>query len=414
MRKGIRLSNEEAIKNIQEKCKEKNISFLGFDNEQNEYVNNKTHLLLKCNKCGHIWNNTMYLKLVNANHGTCPNCAVNRKKTEEEIIDIVNEKCKEKNFTFLGFKDGFNGIQSKLILKCNKCKTICDTSTYANLIREDRLSHHCGMKIRKKVIPTLNVEKAIESLKEKLKNTSLEFVSFDENGYIGSEKCKVYLKCKKCGEKIKYTYEMCIYGNIKCKKCECGRFSNEYASNRVKEKCKYLNYTFLGFDNEENKYKGKHTYLILKCNKCGYVWKSTTFASFSQTTIKCMGCSNSWKMEKEIEMMLQKHSINFIHNCRAKNLPWLKNKASLSLDFYLPEYNIGIECQGRQHFMPVPDFGGEKQFIDTVERDKKKLQLCKENGVKLLYYDSNLKHSTFLNEKVFNNENNLIKEIING
>lgn len=123
---------------------------------------------------------------------------------------------------------------------------------------------------------------------------------------------------------------------------------------------------------------------------------------------------NSWKMEKEIEMMLQKHSINFIHNCKAKNLLWLKNKASLSLDFYLPEYNIGIECQGRQHFMPVPDFGGEKQFIDTVECDKKKLQLCKENGVKLLYYDSNLKHSTFLNEKVFNNENNLIKEIING
>ena len=75
------------------------------------------------------------------------------------------------------------------------------------------------------------------------------------------------------------------------------------------------------------------------------------------------------------------------------------------------QYKIAIECQGRQHFEPVLDFGGEKSFKETIERDKKKLILCKENGIKLLYYDSEHNHTEFLGEKVYNNENNIIKEI---
>ena len=116
-------------------------------------------------------------------------------------------------------------------------------------------------------------------------------------------------------------------------------------------------------------------------------------------------------MEKEIESYLKKQKINYIRDCRNKILPWLKHKASLSLDFYLPDYKIGIECQGRQHFEPVKDFGGEKTFQESIERDEKKLIICKEHGVKLLYYDSEHKHTEFLGEKVYNDVNNLLKEI---
>lgn len=59
----------------------------------------------------------------------------------------------------------------------------------------------------------------------------------------------------------------------------------------------------------------------------------------------------------------------------------------------------------------VLDFGGEKSFKETIERDKKKLILCKENNIKLLYYDSEHGNTEFLGEKVYNNENNIIKEI---
>jgi len=83
----------------------------------------------------------------------------------------------------------------------------------------------------------------------------------------------------------------------------------------------------------------------------------------------------------------------------------------MSLDFYLPEYKIAIECQGRQHFEPVLDFGGNKAFEESLERDRRKLLLCKEHGVKLLYYDSERGHTEFLGEKVYNEENKILKEI---
>ena len=47
----------------------------------------------------------------------------------------------------------------------------------------------------------------------------------------------------------------------------------------------------------------------------------------------------------------------------------------MTLDFYLPDYDIAIECQGRQHFIPVDAFGGEMGFEDTVIRDKTKKRL---------------------------------------
>ena len=58
------------------------------------------------------------------------------------------------------------------------------------------------------------------------------------------------------------------------------------------------------------------------------------------------------------------------------------------MTFYLPEYNIFIECQGRQHFLPVDAFGGEKGFESTKIRDKIKLQKCIDNNIKPLYFSN--------------------------
>ena len=411
MSSGKRLTNEEALEKINEKCLEKNYAFIEFNNNENVYKNNKTYLTLKCNKCGNIWSTTSYEKFIYGNRG-CPNCSPTKKITEDKLIKNIEKLCKEKDFTFLGFNGNFCGINTKLLLKCNKCGEEWKTTSYNNLKKTDRKTHTCGRKNPSSMPIVYNEEKIIKNIESKLKHSSLEFVSFDEFGYIGAKKTHILLKCKKCGKTNVYSLKYLYQNTFSCKSCESrNKFSNEYAIGKIIEKCKKLNYTFLGFDNNENKYDGKKTYLILKCNKCGHIWKSTTFGSFTQNTIKCLGCINSWKMEKEIESCLNGHSINYIHDCRCHILPWLRHKISLSLDFYLPEYKIAIECQGRQHFEPVSDFGGEKSFKKTIERDKKKLILCKENNIKLLYYDSEHGNTEFLGEKVYNDENNLIKEI---
>ena len=409
---GKRLTNEEALDRILKKCKERNVEFVGFNNEENIYKNNKTYLILKCNKCGNIWNTTCYDKFVNGNRA-CPNCSPTKKLSEKEIIENIKKICKEKDYTFIGFNGAYDGINTKLILKCNKCGKEWNTTTYNNFRKKERKSHSCTRKNPSSMPSFLNEEKAIIKINNLLKNSYLEFVSFCENGYIGRSKTHVMLKCNKCGKVHKYSYRSLFEGKKTCKFCEkTGKFSNESAASIISKRCNELNYTFIGFDTDDGKYNGKHTYLLLKCNECGTEWNTTTFTSLKHNDIKCPGCTNSWKMEKEIESLLRTNKIDFIKQCRNRTLHWLENKSSLSLDFYLPNYNIAIECQGRQHFEPVKDFGGEKTFKESIYRDEKKLNLCKNNGVKLLYYDSEHNHTEFLGEIVYNDKNKILKEIL--
>ncbi len=62
---------------------------------------------------------------------------------------------------------------------------------------------------------------------------------------------------------------------------------------------------------------------------------------------------------------------------------WLGNQR---LDIFIPDLCLAIEYQGEQHYRPIERFGGEIRFRETLSRDERKLQLCKENGVKLVYF----------------------------
>ena len=102
----------------------------------------------------------------------------------------------------------------------------------------------------------------------------------------------------------------------------------------------------------------------------------------------------------EIYDFLRKKSINFEYQ---KRFDWLGKQ---SLDFYLPDYNMAIECQGEQHFEPVfyrwktkekPLEAFEKQLM----RDKIKYECCLKNGVKILYY-GNKKFKKNINELITN------------
>lgn len=93
-----------------------------------------------------------------------------------------------------------------------------------------------------------------------------------------------------------------------------------------------------------------------------------------------------------------------------KTWKWLTYKSNQYVDFYLPDYNIVIECQGLQHFQEIEFFGGVELYMDTKLRDKNKLDLCTENGIKVLYY-SNLGEDFEYPYEVFTDLQNLIDEI---
>lgn len=64
-----------------------------------------------------------------------------------------------------------------------------------------------------------------------------------------------------------------------------------------------------------------------------------------------------------------------------KRFDWLGQQ---SLDVYIPQLKAGIEYQGQQHYEPVTVFGGEEGFANTVARDERKRNLCKDHGIRLI------------------------------
>ena len=83
------------------------------------------------------------------------------------------------------------------------------------------------------------------------------------------------------------------------------------------------------------------------------------------------------------------------------------------MDFYLPDYNIAIECQGEQHFF---DCGSYFNFTKTKELDEKKYFLCKENNINLFYffnkeYVKYIKDFIIYDKNFFNNKKIFLNEL---
>lgn len=128
---------------------------------------------------------------------------------------------------------------------------------------------------------------------------------------------------------------------------------------------------------ENTIYNGNHHKIKITCPIHG------EFEQEAIAHLKGQGCPlcNSEKKnltEFKIKETLTKLGINFEYQ---KRFEWLGLQ---SLDFYFPEYKSAIEYQGRQHFSDISlYYAKEKESI--IERDLRKIQLCKENGVKLYH-----------------------------
>ena len=100
----------------------------------------------------------------------------------------------------------------------------------------------------------------------------------------------------------------------------------------------------------------------------------------------CYKCNQS-HLETETRILLEENNIEYEPQ---KTFPWLKNKREMPLDFYLPEYNIAIECQGIQHYL----INGNGYFSDEdirciQQRDSLKYKLCQEHGIPIYYIKYN-------------------------
>ena len=104
---------------------------------------------------------------------------------------------------------------------------------------------------------------------------------------------------------------------------------------------------------------GNKVKVCIICKKHGEFWQKPSNHLSGNGCPKC----NSSHLEGEMRQFLETNNIEFDEQARFE---WLGLQ---SLDFFLPTYNIAIECQGRQHFKPIDFSGnGEKWAVENFEK----------------------------------------------
>ena len=136
------------------------------------------------------------------------------------------------------------------------------------------------------------------------------------------------------------------------------------------------------YDYSRSEYKTATTKVCIVCPDHGEFWQTPLNHIYGGTGCPYCDSGNRSKAEDEVYNLLVDKGYRVE---RQKTFDWLVYEKRLRLDFYLPDYNVAIECQGEQHFRPIRKFGGEEGFDKQTRRDQTKRRLCEQHGVRLFY-----------------------------
>lgn len=194
-----------------------------------------------------------------------------------------------------------------------------------------------------------------------------------------NNRTKVKIICPKHG-----IFEQTPGNHLQGQGCPVCAGAQKYTTEQFIERAKEVhgnkyNYSKVAYINCDTK-------VCIICPKHGEFWQ-TPYVHI--TGSGCPSCNMS-HMEKDTMKILKEHGIFYESQKRFEWLKSLKHKY-MSLDFYLPDYNIAIECQGIQHYQSDGIFTDEI-VARTKARDKLKKQLCEEHKMDIFYikYDDNL------------------------
>ena len=185
-------------------------------------------------------------------------------------------------------------------------------------------------------------------------------------------------KCSFCGKDFETKISNIVEGNTRSCGCLYPRKppteKNEDLSGR-----KFGKLTVQKLETESTKERRGRFWICL-C-ECGTTIICPTCSLTSHKTTSC-GCIKSYG-EMKIKQFLDKYNIPFIQEATFHSLK-SERGVCLRFDFYLPNRDILIECQGKQHYEAVPFFGGDEAFQSSQNHDKMKRQWCQDNGKKLI------------------------------
>ena len=351
-----------------------------YDYSNVEYVNNKTKVCIICPKHGEFWqapNNHL-------NGNGCPKCSGVYIPTTEEWIAFARKVHGDK---YDYSKVHYVTSDTKVCIICPKHGEFWQAPN--NHTRGNNCPKCNGDKNRKRKTLTKEefIKKACEVHGDKYDYSKVHYVN---------NRTKVCIVCPDHGEFWQLpSNHLSDYGCSKCGGKSVPTTEEWIVSAREVHGDKY--------DYSKVEYDGALKKVCIICPKHG------EFEQAPNDHMQGSGCPkcNLSHLERSVMNYLDDIGITYDYQ---KHFDWLGRQ---SLDFYLPDYKVGIECQGEQHFFPI-DFAGKgvewasKHFKHVISLDKQKKALCEKHGVKLLYFGSTPNYDTFLGEVVHDDVQYLI------
>lgn len=339
-----------------------------YDYSKVNYKGNKSKVVIICPKHGE-WEVTPNNFLRGSQ---CPGCYGTPKYTNEEFIDkariihrnkydyskVVYDGLKKKVKIVCPIHGEFDQLAGSHLRGCG-----CPTCSSINQIT---IGYRTNIK---RVNRRISKEEFLERSKVKHKIIyDYSKVDFDKSTE------KICIVCSKHGEFWQSVSYHMAGGN--CPKCVGGVKITVDDFVKKANKIHHNKYNY-----SKVNYKNTSTKVCIICPEHGEFWQTPNNHLFGAG---CPTCPQS-NLEGKMRQFLIKNNIKYKQE---QSFDWLRYKKKLFLDFYLPDYNIAIECQGGQHFKPIDLFGGEEFYQKTLERDMVKQKLCKDHGIRIIYFSN--------------------------
>lgn len=358
-----------------------------YDYSKVEYVNAKTKVCIICPEHGEFW----ITPNSHINGVGCSKCSNNKKLTTEEFI-IKAKKIHGNKYDYS--KSEYINTHKKVCVVCPEHGEFWISP--ANHLRERGCPKcHTRKNLINNYIPenkTTNKKLTTEEFIIKAKKIHGDKYDYSKVEYVNN-KTKVCIVCPKHGEFWQKPNDHLLGDG--CLKCGI----KQRFINRVKTIEQFIQDSRKihgnKYDYSKVNYVNALTKVCIICPEHGEFWQTPGAHLWGNNCPKCVESH----LENDVRVLLEHNNIKYE---KEKLFDWLGKQR---LDFYLPDYNIAIECQGIQHFKPIKHFGGDDKFKYTQKMDELKYKLCSTNGVDILYF-SNVKR-----KNTITNLNILIKKI---
>lgn len=194
--------------------------------------------------------------------------------------------------------------------------------------------------------------------------------------YVNSS-TKVMIKHLPCGSSYLVRPDSVLSG-AECPTCLANRYSSDYRKTTKEYASEVYRSTFGEYELVST-YTGLNKTVKIRHLTCNSVYE--TYPYLFNRGRRCPRCKSMSTGELMIERYLKENKIAYIRQAKFKDC---LDVNELSYDFLLPDFDTLIEYQGKQHYAPVPLFGGLPTFITQIRHDCIKEKYASDTGYKLL------------------------------